>query len=58
MPVPVQDKAFQQVRPPQERAVQRRRAAHHHMVAATRAAMATVNHELVRAEAALPCFLI
>ncbi len=54
MALPVEDQAFQQIRPAQEGRIGRRRAAEHDMVAAARAGVAPVKHEFVGAEPAVP----
>ena len=53
MIVPVAEQASQQVGTPQERAVFRSRAAHHHVVAAAGSGVLSIQHEFLRAQAAL-----
>ncbi len=56
--LPVGDDAAQQVGPAQEGTVGRRGAAEGDVVAATGAAVATVEHEFLGAEARLACFFV
>ena len=58
MPEPMDDEALEQVRPPEERAVERRRAADDDMIAPAGSGMLAVDHELVGAEARKPRLLV
>ena len=58
MALPVEDEAFEQIGPAQERAVGRVDPAEHDVIAAAGAGVAAVDHELVGAEPRLPRLLV
>ena len=58
MALPMQDRALQKVRTPQERAVERRRSAEHNMVATAGSRLPSVDHIFGCAKPRLPGLLV